>query len=166
MTTKKNKNEMTEKEAIKKVLEYRAMAEYNVICILYKDPQLIHLHETLTIDTFLNNKCKVYFAILEGIVKKERKVLDEIQVNLYLEKHPKLSKKFAEIGGWAISETFDYVDVNSLDGYLDEINKWNCVMNLCKSGFGIGSVVIVAIAGLLLGFILSYFIFNNKKTGK
>ena len=137
MTTKKNKNEMTEKEAIKKVLEYRAMAEYNAICILYKDPQLIHLHETLTIDTFLNNKCKVYFAILEGIVKKERKVLDEIQVNLYLEKHPKLSEKFAEIGGWAISETFDYVDVNSLDGYLDEINKWNCVMNLCKSGFGI-----------------------------
>ena len=45
----------------------------------------------------------------------------------------------------------------------EEVNKDS---NDGKSGFGIGSVVIVAIAGLLLGFILSYFIFNNKKTGK
>ena len=78
---------ITEKEAIKKVIEYKHMAEYNIICILYKEPQLIHSYETLSIETFSDNKCKVYFAILEGVVKTERKAFDEIQVQMFLEKH-------------------------------------------------------------------------------
>ena len=128
---------ITEKEAIRKVIEYKHMAEYNIICILYKEPQLIHSHETLSIETFSDNKCKVYFAILEGVVKTERKAFDEIQVQMFLEKHKKLQNKFNEIGGWAISETAQYVDASSLEGYMDELNKWNSVLTLCKNGFSI-----------------------------
>ena len=128
---------ITEKEAIRKVIEYKHMAEYNIICILYKEPQLIHSHETLSIETFSDNKCKVYFAILEGVVKTERKAFDEIQVQMFLEKHKKLQNKFNEIGGWAISETAQYVDASSLEGYIDELNKWNSVLTLCKNGFSI-----------------------------
>lgn len=141
--TKKKKNPLNipEKElkAIKKVKEYKLICESNVVSILWKDTDLFFNYDNLDLKDFTHNEWKVYFQIGKDIIIKEKKqTLDEVTVNLYLEKHEKLKEKYIEYGGY---ETIDlakgYVKEKNIDGYIEELNKWNIVINLVKNKFPI-----------------------------
>lgn len=63
-------------------------------------------------------------------------MLDDITVGLYLEKHKKLKAKYDEYGGYdTILRAVEYVRVQNLDGYIEELRKWNCVIKIAKRGF-------------------------------
>lgn len=140
-TKKSNIPKISEEEikAIKKVKEYKLICESNIVSILWKDVDLYFDYDSLTLNQFTHNEWKVYYQIGQDIVVKEKKpILDEITVNLYLEKHNKLKSKYDEYGGFAtIEKAKEYVKVNNIDGYIEELNKWNTVINLVKNKFPI-----------------------------
>lgn len=123
-------------EVLKKINEYKVTAEANVVSILYKDPDL--LRETnLSLDEFSNNIWRVFFTIASDLILIEKKnTLDQITVNLYLEKHKKLLAKVDEYGGYSMIEAaMTYVKTENFDGYLRELRKHNALCRLVKLGF-------------------------------
>lgn len=86
---------------------------------MYKNPDSIY-ETNLELNEFSNNVWRVYWTIATDIVKIEKKtVLDEITVGLYLEKHPKLRKKYDDYKGYdTIANAGAYVKVENLDGTI------------------------------------------------
>ena len=123
-------------ETAKKVMEFKTAAEANVVSILYKSPDKI-FDSNLSLNDFSTNVWKVYFEIVNELIKKEGKsVLDDITIGLYLEKHPKLKTKYIEYGGFeTIQAATGYVKIENFDGYVSELRKWCAVIKLCKRGF-------------------------------
>ena len=122
-------------ETIKQINEYKEACEANIVSILYKNPDSI-FETNLALDEFNNNIWRVYWTIANDIIKLEKKsVLDDITVGLYLEKHSKLRAKYDEYGGYdTISNAGAYVKTENLDGYIQELRKWNGVIKLAKRG--------------------------------
>lgn len=122
----------------KKILEYKLICEANVVSILYKNPEFFEELE-LTLDDFNINCWKVYFETARSIyVNENKKVLDDMTVGLYLEKHKKLKEKFIEYGGYeTIVEAGKYVKSKNFDGYVEELLKWKTVLRLNDLGFPI-----------------------------
>ena len=88
------------KKATAKVREYKTIAEANIVSLFWKNTDLLYSYSNIKLEDLSENMWKVYWQIAYDIVIKERKVLDEITVNFYLEKHPKLQTKFLEYGGY------------------------------------------------------------------
>jgi len=138
---KDDKNSSIDKEldAILKIKDFRLICEANIVSILWGTPDLFFNYEKLSVKSFSHNEWKVFFQIGYDIIIKEKKQsLDEITVNLYLEKHPKLKEKYEEYGGYnVISKTEKYVNAGNIEGYISELNKWEVVVNLYKNKFPI-----------------------------
>lgn len=130
-----------ELKAISKVKDYRLIAEANIVSILWRNPDLYFNYENLTRNNFMHNEWKVFFQIGYDIIIKEKKqTLDEMTVNLYLEKHLKLKEKYEEYGGYSvINKATEYVKEENIDGYIAELNKWEVVIKLSKSNFPIAN---------------------------
>lgn len=135
--TKLTPFEKQQAESAKQILEYKLGAEASVVSMIYKNPDL--LRETnLTIEDFHHNHWKVYFAIANDMIINEKKVtLSEIDIGLYLEKHPQLSDKYYnEYGGYrAIEDAGFYTKEENFESYVTELRKWNTVAKLVKHGF-------------------------------
>lgn len=137
----KNDNKLTsfakqQKESAEQILEYKKRAEASIVSMIYKQPDLL-TETNLEITDFHDNLWKVYFEIARDLIINEKKtVLTEVVVSFYLDKHPKLSKKYDEYGGYGTIEASDkYTDVENFYGYVDELRKWNAVIKLIKYGF-------------------------------
>lgn len=120
----------------KQVLDYKLGSEASVVAMIYKNPDL--LRETnLDISMFHNNTWKVFFEIARALIIDEKKVvISDIDIGLYLEKHPKLSQKYDEYGGYqTIEAAGSYVDEQNFEGYINDLKKWNVVIKLIKQGF-------------------------------
>lgn len=136
-----NKKSLTafEKENIdtlKKISEFKLGAEANIVSCIYKNPELLY-DTKLTLKDFGVNIWRVYFCIANDIILQEgKKTLDDITVGLYLQKHDKLKKKFDEYGGYnTIENAKQYINESNFESYVQELNKWNAVIQLCKKGF-------------------------------
>lgn len=137
-----NKNFSNEEiDALKKIREYKLICESNIVSALWKNTDLYFTYDNLNIEAFSHNEWKVYFTIGENlIVSENKKLLDEITVNLFLEKHPKLKEKYNEYGGFETIELAkEYINLKNIDGYVSELNKWNTVIELAKRNFPISS---------------------------
>ena len=123
-------------ETIKKVNEYKLIAEANAVSSIYKNPDLVR-DTSLKLEDITNNAWRVYFSIANDIINVEQKnTLDEITINMYLSKHSKLSKKYDEYGGYGkIESSFTYIEEANFDSYVNEVKKWNAVMKLARMGF-------------------------------
>lgn len=123
-------------DTLKQINGYKIACEANVCALLYKNPKLL-LDTTLDLNSFSNNVWKVYFAIINDIIKVEQKAtVDQIIIGLYLEKHPKLKAKYEEYGGYnTISNAGTYVKEESFEGYCKELGKWNAVMKMAQKGW-------------------------------
>jgi len=138
----KKKEELTPLEielikSSKKVQEYKLACEANIVSILYKNPELYFTYDKLNLKSFSSNIWRVYWQIgYDIIIKEGKKSLDDITVGLYLEKHPKLKQKYDEYGGYdTIDKSKEYVNVENISGYINELNKWNAVLQLLARRF-------------------------------
>lgn len=123
-------------ETIKKIKEFKLAVEANIVSILWVDKDLYFTYNNLKLTDFSNNAWRVYFQIGYDVVVKEKKVLDEITVNFYLEKHEKLKEKYIEYGGYeTIEKANEYINKENIDGYIKELYKWNTVLLMAKEGF-------------------------------
>ena len=104
-------------EVAKEIVEYKQNCEANIVSIIFKHPDEL-FNTNLTINDFSKNIWRVYFEIAYGIlIVEKKKVLDDITVGFYLEKHHKLKEKYDEYGGWnKIESTFEYVNIENLNG--------------------------------------------------
>lgn len=135
----KNKRTPFEEELLsvaKQIKEFKLNAEANIIAILYKNPEML-LHINISVNEFSDNMSRVYFEIAKGVIISEgKKTLDDMTIAFYLEKHPKLKKKYDEYGGYdKVDAQKENVKVDNLDGYINELRKWNVVGKLAKAGF-------------------------------
>ncbi len=142
LTEKKKELTALEVELVKsgkQVQEYKLACEANVVAILYKNSDLYFTYDKLNLKSFSSNIWRVYWQIGYDIVIKEgKKSLDDITVGLYLEKHPKLKQKYDEYGGYdTIDKSKEYVNVENIGGYINELNKWNAVLQLLARRFPI-----------------------------
>lgn len=138
----KNKIKLTPFEAeqietANKVIEYKLGAEASVVAMIYKNPDLL-MGTNLELSNFHNNCWKVYFEIARDLILNEKKVtLSEIDVGLYLEKHPKLSKAYyEEYGGYkTVEDAGFYIKEENFEGYVKDLKKWNTIIKMIKVGF-------------------------------
>lgn len=126
-------------KATKLIMTYKLACEANIVSILWSVPELYYTYDKLNIKLFNQNVWKVYFQIGHDLVIKERKqVLDEITVGLYLEKHLKLKEQYDKYKGYeTIENAKAYVKTENMDGYINELHKWNAVLDLLKRKFPI-----------------------------
>lgn len=138
----KNTNKLTpfqqqQAEAAKQILEYKLGAEASIVSMIYKNPDL--LRETnLQLNDIHNNCWRVYFEIARDMIINEKKAtLSEVDIGLYLEKHPKLADKYYnEYGGYQTIENAGfYIKEENFDSYVSDLRKWNVVAKLVKHGF-------------------------------
>jgi len=129
------------KDTLKKVNEYKLACEANIVAILWKKPELYNIHSYINVTDFTNEFWSVYWQIGFDIVLIEHKQsLDEITVNLYLEKQNELKKVYDEYHGFdTILKAQAYVKTENLEGYIDELFKWNAVIELGQQGFPIAN---------------------------
>ena len=142
ITQTNNKLTPFEEEMVKasvKVREYKKACEANIVSILWKQPALYYTYDKLKLVNFTENVWRVYWQIGYDIVIKEKKViLDDITVGLYLEKHLKLKEQYDKYKGYeTIENAKAYVKIENIDGYINELYKWNVVLDLLKRGFPI-----------------------------
>ena len=138
----KNTNKITpfekqQAEAAKQIFEYKLGAEASIVSMIYKNPDL--LRETnLSLNDFHHNCWRVYFEIAKDLIINEKKItLSEVDVGLYLDKHPKLADKYYnEYGGYQTIENAGfYIKEENFDSYVRDLRKWNTVAKLVKHGF-------------------------------
>lgn len=124
-------------KSTKIVKEYKLACEANIVAILWSNPDFYYTYDKLNLKSFSNNTWKVFFIIgYDIIVKETKKTLDDITVGLYLEKHPKLKQKYDEYGGYdTIDKAKEYINIENIDGYVNELNKWNAVLQLLARRF-------------------------------
>jgi hypothetical protein len=123
-------------ETIKKIKEFKLAVEANIVAILWSDKDLYFTYNNLKLTDFSSNYWRVYWQIGYDVVVKEKKILDEITINFYLEKHEKLKEKYIEYGGYeTIEKASEYINKVNIDGYVKELYKWNAVLSMAKDGF-------------------------------
>ena len=136
-TSKLSPFEKQQAEAAKQILEYKLGAEASIVSMIYKNPDL--LRETnLQLNDIHNNCWRVYFEIARDMIINEKKAtLSEVDIGLYLEKHPKLADKYYnEYGGYQTIENAGfYIKEENFDSYVRDLRKWNVVAKLVKHGF-------------------------------
>lgn len=136
-TSKLTPFEKQQAEIAKQILEYKLGAEASIVSMIYKNPDL--LRETnLTLNDFHNNCWRVYFEIAKDLIINEKKVtLSEVDIGLYLDKHPKLADRYYnEYGGYQTIENAGfYIKEENFDSYVTDLRKWNVVAKLVKHGF-------------------------------
>ena len=129
--------EKQQSEIAKQILEYKLGAEASIVSMIYKNPDL--LRETNLELNDIHNSCwKVYFAIaFDMIINEKKATLSEIDIGLYLEKHPKLADKYYnEYGGFqTIENASAYIKEENFESYVRDLRKWNAVAKLVKRGF-------------------------------
>ena len=128
-----------ELEAVKKVNDYKLICESNIVATLWKNKDLYYDYDKIKLEDFSHNEWRVFFQIGRDIILTEKKnSLDDITVGLYLEKHKKLAEKYIEYGGIeSIEKAGEYVKEDNIEGYIEELYKWNAVLELSKKNFPI-----------------------------
>ena len=134
--TKLTPFEKEQAEVAKQILEYKLGSEASIVAMIYKNPDLLR-ETSLDLNSFHHNVWKVYFEICRALIIDEKKVtLSEIDVGLYLERHPKLREKYDDYGGFQTIESAGaYIKEENFDGYVRDLRKWNTIAKLVKQGF-------------------------------
>lgn len=128
-------------EVLKQIKDFKLICESNVVSLMWKNPEFYFEYEKIGLKDFAHNEWKVFWQIgYDLIVKEKKQNLDEITVSLYLEKHKKLEEKYIKYGGYkAMIEASEYVKVENMQGYVDELYKWNTVINMIKYKFPVSN---------------------------
>ena len=134
---KKTPYEEHQEKIKKKIMGYKLGDEASVIAMMYKNPDLLK-ESNLTDSDFHGVGWKTYFKILKGLIINEKKMCaTDIDVGLYLKKHPEQKKEYEKYGGYNTIETAleKYVSEPNFDSYLENLRKWNAILKLIDRGF-------------------------------
>lgn len=129
---------MSSKIVLERIKEYKNLVEGKIIGAFWKEPELLYDYSEVGLTDFIFNKWRVYWQIIYDLyVVEEKRDIDSIVVDLYLAKHPQLSKKYDEYGGYETITLLsnELTKVDNIHSDIAESNKWNTVLNMIKEGF-------------------------------
>lgn len=127
-----------QREVFKKVIEYKKTAEAGVVSLIYKNQDNLTDCD-LELKDFSNNTFRVYFEIAHEVIK-EKMDLTDVNVGIYLEKHPSLRKEYEQSGGYqTMIDASAYLEQSSFHGFIDEVKKWNAIIKMIKYGFPVSA---------------------------
>jgi replicative DNA helicase len=124
----------------KEITKYKVTNEASVVGALWKNPELYSQHKINSNHFGMeeeSNMWRVYFVIGKEIVQKGKNNITEVEVDLYLDQHPKMKKVYESAGGYdTISELMtEYASEENIDGYIQEFHKWWAISELNKKGW-------------------------------
>ena len=129
--------EKEQAEVAKQIFEYKLGSEASIVAMIYKNPDLL-TGTNLSLNDFHHDCWQVYFSIARDMILNEKKTtLSEVDIGLYLTKHPKLADKYYnDYGGFqTIENAGAYIQEENFDSYVRDLRKWNTVAKLTKHGF-------------------------------
>lgn len=127
-----------EKNAIKKVFEYKLIAESNIVAIVWKNPDLYHTCDIKS-DMFSSRDWRLYWEVgKEIIIDAKKGSLDDVTVAMHLKMFPEIQERYLELGGHeTIRLAGEHVHESNLEGYVKDLKKWMVIVNLTKQGYSI-----------------------------
>lgn len=130
-------------DIVKDIVQFKASCEANIVGCLWKKPDLYDTYDSLGEDNFHKEVWKMFFKVGKEIYQGEnKKVLDDLTVGLYLEKHKSVKEIYLKHGGYkTIDELKGFVQIGNLDGYIEELTKWDKVLQLHKMNFPIEHII-------------------------
>lgn len=149
---KKTPYEQHQANIRKKILGYKLGDEGFVVAMMYKNPDLLK-ESNLSDDDFHGEGWKAYFKILKGLIINEKRMCaSEVDVGLYLKKHPEQKKEYDKFGGYSTIETAlkKYVSEQNFDSSLENLRKWNTILKLLDRGFPIDDKKLSNIADITI----------------
>lgn len=128
---------MQEKELIKEklstILDKSMTYECQLVGLLWKDPELYFEYYSLAKNLIKSKVWKFYLEIGNKMVSNNYKSLDEISVNVFLDKLEKDKKIFEELGGYnQIEPIIETVKKDNLDVFIGELKKYSLLYNFIK----------------------------------
>lgn len=119
------------------IMDRKSNAESVVVLSMYKEPLLL-IDTDLEPTDFDDASWKLLFVILSSLVKDGKRVIDDVTMGLFVDGKPTMKKFYEKIGGWnTISNGMNFVQLENFDGYLEELLKYNLLINLLDTGFPI-----------------------------
>ena len=127
------KNEI--KKSKDKIKEYKINAEANIIGSIYKDNSLVYSADIEPKD-FVSPIWGLYYIIINDLMLKEKKEhVDQLTIELYLEKRPKMKELYDKYKGWqTISELVEMTSDKNFESYKLENTKWRTTLSLLDNG--------------------------------
>jgi replicative DNA helicase len=120
------------------LLQNREVVEGNLVACLWKDVEILEDHSEINEKMFLTVDGRQFFRISKRMQEEGYKVLDEISVQTFLQDKDFLKEYFASRGGYrSIKELINIVNIENIEKYLDELNKWNILLGLYDRGFNV-----------------------------
>lgn len=147
-----------------KLYDNKNISESYIVGCLYKDPDLMLDYDNLTLEDFRINKWKVYFEIIKGMKNEKFEHIDELEINLYLEKHLKLKEVYDNTGGWETIQLLanEYVNPDNIESYIDNNNKWEALYRKMESGQYISEKQLASFTDFTYDQIYDYFDYQNN----
>jgi len=140
---KKRTNREIEQLLIKRnrkaISEIKETIEANIVGCLWKD---LTLYDNYKIeseqfgDSDISNGWKVMFIIGRELRAQKKKKLSVVEVELYLDQHPKMRDIYTEVGGIEIVlELQKFIEIANIDGYIADFYKWWSISKMNNKGW-------------------------------
>ncbi len=127
---------MAGKTVIEKLNKSIAIAESNLIGVLYKSPDLFS--EIGINKDELSDSGLFYYSLGEKLYEAKYDTFDEISVYTVLDNNKGLKDTWDNYGGWnTIKEIMAGVSVKNHEAYMDTLSKYYLLRSLHKKGFDI-----------------------------
>ena len=115
--------------------ESRVELEGAFIFSLWNDPDLYSDFRKINIDdksrTILTEEGQFYFQLGKNLYEQGYRKFDHVTLMIYLESFPKVREQFDMYGGYnTVRELMSVHSADNVDGYFDNVAKYNTLMKL------------------------------------
>lgn len=124
-----------------KLTESRKELEGSFVFALWKEPDLYSDFSKINVggdETILTEDGKFYFHLGRSLYEQGYRTFDNVTLATYLEDFPAVRKHFEELGGYnTVRSIMEITSADNVDGYFDNITKYNTLMELYDKGFNV-----------------------------
>lgn len=120
-----------------RIIEIKKPIEASIVGAMYKNPDMFHEYE-LALDDFSNVAWRTFYHVGSQIAKSGKNIIDENVVEIFLMDKQALSNVYESNGGWSTLELLlDNVHEENLQGYVNDLYKYNILEQMQMAGFNI-----------------------------
>lgn len=125
----------------KELTESRVQLEGSFVFSLWNDPDLYSDFARVNTNgdqTIITEDGKFYFTLGRNLYEQGYRNFDNVTLDTYLENFPAVKECFEELGGYGtVKELMSITSSDNVDGYFDNIAKYNTLMKLHDKGFNV-----------------------------
>lgn len=152
------------KKVQKELFERKNLSESYLVGCFWQNPELLLDYENIGLGDFRINKWRVFFQIVKGMKDEKYEHIDEMETNLYLEKHPKLKSVYESAGGWKTIRLLssEYINSENIESYHMNNIKWESLCRKIEKGYFITEEQLAKFTDMTYDEIYDYFDYENN----